>query len=154
MEGPRRRGRVRQWPKVALVSTAMPTADLPTGEQIRRAREARRMTQEQLARELGVGTRSIGRWERGEAVPRSALGAIRQLLDLEDNRDDAQAGPRLADASDGELLAEVARRMTAASKGQPHRPLTGRYIWRKEDLPNAPVLPDPNEIPQAGVTDP
>lgn len=35
-----------------------------------------------LARELHVGVRSIGRWERGEAVPRSSIGAIELLLGI------------------------------------------------------------------------
>jgi transcriptional regulator with XRE-family HTH domain len=57
------------------------------GTRIRRAREAKGWSQEDLARALpkrpdgrGTGTRSIGRWERGETVPRGALGALEVVL--------------------------------------------------------------------------
>ncbi len=55
-------------------------AETDLGTRIRRARERKRWSQEQLAAALGVGTRSVGRWERGEAVPRSSLGALEAAL--------------------------------------------------------------------------
>jgi transcriptional regulator with XRE-family HTH domain len=60
-----------------------------SGEQIRDARERCRMSQSQLAYAVGVSLRTVGSWERGESVPRSRMGAIREALDLEppnDNR--------------------------------------------------------------------
>jgi len=62
------------------------------GHRIRRARERKRWTQGELAAALGVGVRSVGRWERGEAVPRSAIGAIEQVLSL--SFDGAEPDPR------------------------------------------------------------
>jgi ribosome-binding protein aMBF1 (putative translation factor) len=56
----------------------MAASDL--GTRIKRARERRRWSQQQLAAALDVGVRSVGRWERGEAVPRSAIGALEQIL--------------------------------------------------------------------------
>lgn len=57
------------------------------GLRIRRARERRRWTQKELAEALPAdpqgrrpGVRSIGRWERGEAVPRNAIGALEDVL--------------------------------------------------------------------------
>lgn len=54
-----------------------------TGDEIKEARERRRMTQQELADELGVSLRTVGSWERGESVPRSRLGAIREVLRME-----------------------------------------------------------------------
>lgn len=40
------------------------------------------MTQDQLAEAIGVSKRSIGSWERGEAIPRNRIGALSDLLGL------------------------------------------------------------------------
>lgn len=66
--------RVRKWPRKMYVMT-----DIALGLRIRRARERKRWTQERLAAEVGVGPRSIGRWERGEAEPRW-IGALEEAL--------------------------------------------------------------------------
>jgi transcriptional regulator with XRE-family HTH domain len=57
------------------------------GTRIRRAREAKGWSQEYLAGKMpkrpdgrGTGVRSIGRWENGVTVPRSALGALEVVL--------------------------------------------------------------------------
>ena len=58
------------------------------GTRIRRAREAKGYSQQELADRMprrpdgrrSASIRSVGRWERGEAVPRSALGALQEVL--------------------------------------------------------------------------
>lgn len=40
-------------------------------ERITQAREARGLTQEELARRLDIGTKSVWRWEKGTAEPRA-----------------------------------------------------------------------------------
>lgn len=58
------------------------------GTRIRRAREAKGYSQEELADRMprrpdgrrSASIRSVGRWERGEAVPRNALGALEVVL--------------------------------------------------------------------------
>ena len=50
------------------------------GTRIRRARERKRWSQAQAASAIGVGVRTWGRWERGEAAPRSAIGALEDVL--------------------------------------------------------------------------
>lgn len=58
------------------------------GIRLRRAREAKGFSREELADRMprrpdgrrSAGVRSIGRWERGETVPRSALGALEIVL--------------------------------------------------------------------------
>ena len=55
-----------------------------TGEQIRAAREMVRMTQRQLAEEVGVSLRTVSSWERGESIPRNRAGAIMEVLSIPD----------------------------------------------------------------------
>ncbi len=78
-----------------------------TGDEIRAARERAGLTQQQLAATLGVSTRTVGNWERGETIPRNRRGAIRSALSGQLGRSDT---PALDAASDAELLAEIARR--------------------------------------------
>jgi transcriptional regulator with XRE-family HTH domain len=89
-----------------------------TGQDIRRARERRRLSQEKLAALLEVSSKSVGRWERGETIPKSALGAIESILGLGEQVE----GPALSDASDAELLAEVALRLEQRKSRQRRSP--------------------------------
>lgn len=50
-----------------------------SGAQIRQARKAKRLTQEDLARELGTSKFALSRWENGKARPSDA--AARKLID-------------------------------------------------------------------------
>lgn len=42
------------------------------------------MTQQQLADEVGVSMRTIGNWERNEAIPRNRMGALMEALEMGD----------------------------------------------------------------------
>ena len=53
------------------------------GTRIRRARERKRWTQQQLADAIGVGVRAVGTWERGKASPRNAIGAVEHVLGVD-----------------------------------------------------------------------
>lgn len=55
-----------------------------TAEQIKDARDRKNMTQEELAREIGVTSRTIGSWERGEVIPRARVAALAEALDIPD----------------------------------------------------------------------
>ena len=61
------------------------------GTRIRRARERKRWTQQQLADALGVSVRAIGNWERDEAVPRNTIGALEELLAVDLTNDEPEA---------------------------------------------------------------
>jgi transcriptional regulator with XRE-family HTH domain len=50
------------------------------GTMIRRARERKRMSQEDLAHELGVSRSAVNAWERDRAYPRSSVGALEDVL--------------------------------------------------------------------------
>ena len=55
-------------------------AESDLGVRIRRARERKRWTQQELADALDVSLRAVGGWERGEVVPRNSLGALEAAL--------------------------------------------------------------------------
>jgi transcriptional regulator with XRE-family HTH domain len=78
------------------------------GDEIRRLREARGWTQADLAREVGVGHRTIGNWERGETVPKNRTGKLEQVL-RDELRAPAEADPIRA-FTDLALLSELMRR--------------------------------------------
>ena len=64
-----------------------------TGEQIRAARELARMTQQQLADDVGVSLRTVSSWERGESVPRNRASAIAEVLGIRgDGETEAEFG--------------------------------------------------------------
>ena len=75
-----------------------------TGAEIKAARERAQLTQQQLAAKVGVGLRTVSNWERGETVPKNRMAALEELF-KEQPRDDT-----LRTVSEGELLAELARR--------------------------------------------
>ena len=52
-----------------------------TAEAIRAGRKAARLTQEQLARELGVTVTSVSRWERGQVPSALARAVLRQFFE-------------------------------------------------------------------------
>jgi transcriptional regulator with XRE-family HTH domain len=56
--------------------------DPALGTRIKRARERRRWTQQQLAAALKVDRKTIDNWENGRAYPRSSIGAIEEVLGL------------------------------------------------------------------------
>ena len=93
-------------------------APVITGQQLRRARERRGWTQEELAAQLGVTFRSVGNWERGE-VPANRQERIRQVLggDLEEDPD--QSGNPLASYSNLALASELLRRLETAERREP-----------------------------------
>lgn len=84
------------------------------GTEIRRARERAGLTQEELAEKVGVSLRTVGNWERGTSVPRAKEGIIRAVLSDHIKSPDRDA-PSLTSASDAELIAEVAKRLSRTS---------------------------------------
>lgn len=85
------------------------------GREIRAARERAGMTQGDLAQRVGVSLRTVGNWERGDTVPMNRASAVESALAQWLDRGDVE-GPRLASASDGELLAEIARRFERGAR--------------------------------------
>lgn len=58
----------------------MPTE--PVGIIIARARHRKRLTQQQMAEELGVSKSTVANWERGEHFPLRYAGVLEELLGI------------------------------------------------------------------------
>jgi transcriptional regulator with XRE-family HTH domain len=101
-EGPMSTGQCVKWPIVALDSGVVAIS----GEQIKRERRRRNLTQQQLAAEAGVSLRTIGRVERGELQESRNFEAITAVLGLQTNSE-APVGKLLADASMADVLQRV-----------------------------------------------
>lgn len=86
-----------------------------TGDDIKRARQMAGLSQGDLGKLVGVSMRSIGNYERGETVPRSALPKLQEVL----GSYLGGHGPSLESASDAELLGEIAKRF-ARPEGSRH----------------------------------
>ena len=112
------------------------------GRQIRSARERAGLTQAQLAGLVGVTLRTVGNWERGETVPQNREALIRQVLagQLGDR------GASLVEASDAELLAEIARRFSRAQHQEVEH---GRQS--APTSPVTPLRPEPVSDPDASL---
>lgn len=52
------------------------------GTTIRRARERKRMSQEDLAGKLGVSRSAVNAWENDRAYPRNSIGALEEILGI------------------------------------------------------------------------
>jgi transcriptional regulator with XRE-family HTH domain len=52
------------------------------GTTIRRARERKRMSQEELGAALGVSRSAVNAWENDRAYPRNSIGALEEILDI------------------------------------------------------------------------
>jgi len=109
-----------------------------TPEEIRRRRDTQGLSQEDLAKALGVSRRAVTNWETGAAVPGGKnLRGLDRVLGDPPRADD----PTLSQADFLELLAEIARRYArAANNDDPHSAPDlprGRYSLRSEDTPTA-----------------
>ena len=66
------------------------------GTMIKRARERKRMSQQQLGDELGVSRSAVNAWERDRAYPRNSIGAIEEILGISlDAEPQAPAAPEI-----------------------------------------------------------
>lgn len=81
------------------------------GESIRRARERRGWTQNQLAEQLGVAVMTIRNWEADRHSPKNSLARIEEVLGtpLRDQVDDQTQS--VSKASDAQLVGELLTRL-------------------------------------------
>lgn len=124
----------REWPKMSVESCAM-----TSGADLKRERQARRLSQAELAAILKVGARTVGRWESGEELPASALPAIERFLAGEPN-----TAPTIDAATDAELLIELLARAEGRHRRTPGPPQNGNVVAKDSGR----VLIDP----ERGVT--
>jgi transcriptional regulator with XRE-family HTH domain len=128
----------------------------PISTAIKRARERRRWTQQQLAAALGVNVKTVDNWENGRTSPRSSVGALEEILGIQLGGEAAPAlglaaefgeldeweqavadDPDLPDAEKRELISDsraaraayvAARRRRRAAAGGPAGGRSGRGI--------------------------
>ncbi len=54
----------------------------PIGRTIKRARERKRWTQAQLGSVIGVSQKTVDNWEHDKTYPKSAIGALEEVLGI------------------------------------------------------------------------
>lgn len=80
----------------------MQQPDPAIGLVIRRARERRHMTQQQLADAVGVSLRTVSNWELGRHVPKNRIGALEEVLGVALDGEPAQAAADLTPTDEWE----------------------------------------------------
>lgn len=101
---------VRSCPKVALHSGLVGTGGEVTGDDLKRARQSRRIPKAEVARQFSIDVRTLTRWEK--KLPDSALPAVAGFLaDLETGK---APEPLLSEATDAQLLAQLSLRLETA----------------------------------------
>jgi len=147
-----RQDRSNGWPFMALHSRTVagtePGQKLSRGELLRRARNLRRISRRELAELTGVGARTIGRIETGNAGDntRSTEVLERALAPELATITDAPPAPsgRLDQFSDLDLLAELGRRLEERRRQAEAAPTppaghggAGVEVGRTADAPSA-----------------
>lgn len=94
------------------------------GETLRSAREARGLTQDQLATRIGASVTSIKNWETNRRLPRSHIGALEQALGIQLRGTPTRDSPRLDEATDAQFATELAARL--AERNETIRELRAR----------------------------
>jgi transcriptional regulator with XRE-family HTH domain len=72
------------------------------GTVIRRARERKRMRQQDLADAIGVSRTTVDAWENNRSYPRSSIGALETVLEIALDGDQPAAAPGLVAADEWE----------------------------------------------------
>lgn len=109
-----------------------------TADVIRARREAKGLTQQQLADQVKVSRSIVNKWETGQREPsgRSIRGLDRVL-----GTPDISEGVSVTDATDTELLTELLRRRLAADRtsGGPKPPLPAEHlVWDEPEADGKP----------------
>lgn len=132
-----------EWPTVAVCSSGMGTR----GQRIKRERNRRRLSQMDLHKATGVGLRTIGRIEKGEAENAPSIEALEDFLGLSDRLPEAtdtapEEAPTIEQYTLMELLAEAVRRVAQIEARSGERINGGahgddhlRISWKTADAP-------------------
>lgn len=124
-----------------------------TASEIRERRQARELTQQQLADAVGASRRAVASWEAESdpVVPQGRfINALTRVLgDAEPVEPEPDRDPPLSEADFTETLNHLIDLHNAALKGRLHR------VLRVEDVPLPPDLPEHDVVagPPLGPTD-
>lgn len=92
--------------------------DVSLATKIRRARERKRWSQQQLADAVGKSVRAVNDWENGRSSPKNAIGALEHVLGVRFNGEEAPiVSPRLRKVIHEELSGEEAARVLGILEG-------------------------------------
>src|SRR5271166_2858409 len=90
-------------------------ASPPIGLKIKRARERLRWSQAKLAAEIGVSQKTIDNWEHYKRYPRSAIGALEEVLGIRfDDEPEPGPGARSEEQAIDEMVANASAALEAA----------------------------------------
>lgn len=118
------------------------------GQRIRRARNLRRMTMQELADAVGIGERTLRSIERDERPDARTIGLVEAYLGIEEPLPSRSASPPLHQATDAEIALEILRRLDhARSAGRGDGPLP-------EDVRDEPglIVAPPDDVDGTGGT--
>jgi transcriptional regulator with XRE-family HTH domain len=93
-------------------------------DRIRRARQDLDLTQDALARAVGVDIRTVQGWEAGRRPRGNAARQVERVLGIDLDADVVTMSPRLDDATDAQVIAHLASRL--AERDQAIRELRER----------------------------
>lgn len=121
-----------------------------TGDEIRLARQARGLSQAELAAQADVGQRTVGRLERGESEEPRKLGAVQKVLQIgpyaikPGQRESHDNDPPLSQATFSELMQALAARYGDAvrSANSAQRGAGIRISTMSEEPPELAALSD------------
>lgn len=120
-----------------------------TRSEIKRRREAKGLSQEQLAQAIGVSRRAITNWETGQAEPRGRnLRGLERMLG-----DEPVPDVLLRDATDLQFVAEMLRRLSAVATGTPSDQgdvSKDDLFWLESEGPTAGTVEDPDTGDEPG----
>ena len=116
------------------------------GDRIRSAREAAGKTREELANQVGVSVKTIGNWETDRVTPKSKLGAVERALGIPLRGNAARVGVDLNDASDAQILANIAGRL--AERDERIREQDAELQALRAQLNDTPHADPAREMPQ------
>lgn len=85
--------------------------DGPIGTRIRRARERKRMRQQDLADALGVSRQTVDAWENNRAYPKSSIGALEEVLDVSLDGSGDSAAQLAEDVTSSNLTERTKRKL-------------------------------------------
>lgn len=120
-----------------------------TGSEIRRRREARGLTQQQLADSIGGSRRSVIAWERGDAAPQGRfIGQLERVLGGPVDSEAGDEGPLLRDATFPEAVNHLLTLYNRAVRGAgAEHPETGLPDPRHHRLLEGPPVEFNNHGP-------
>lgn len=123
-------------PECPFVHLHSVTVTESRGDRIRRARDLRRLSRDELAATTGVNPKTIARIERGEVSTSPSIAILEDHLNITPEPASHHT-TALRDVNDLDLIAELARRLAArrATSDTIQLGPEGHFRWNTRDAP-------------------